>query len=150
MQSLFSTRDPVFHMNFKRPVSQLFSMTNMKHYETHVNDCSAIFFDAMRKLEGHPVDLSDWLQWYAFDVIGSITFHRRFGFMEQQRDVDGMIKDLDGSFHYTKLIAAFPGLHRWIFGNRTFTAALKRFVPSVPDPLERFLIVSHPSSTIRN
>lgn len=33
MDSLFSTRDPVYHKALKVPVAQLFSMTNMKNFE---------------------------------------------------------------------------------------------------------------------
>ncbi|KAL5366583.1 cytochrome P450 [Aspergillus floccosus] len=38
-----------------------------------------------------PVDLHTWLQWYGCDVIGAITFQERFGFMEERKDVRGMI-----------------------------------------------------------
>ena len=81
MELMFTTRDPVFHKAFKQPVAQLFSMTNMKNYETYADECTEIFIKAMRDLEGQAIDLSVWLQWYAFDVIASITFQRRFGFL---------------------------------------------------------------------
>ena len=141
MDSLFSTRDPSYHMNLKRPVSQLFSMTNMRNYETYADECSAIFIEAMRDLQGQPVDLSHWLQWYAFDVIACITFQRRFGFLEQRRDIDNMIGDLDAVLKYVKVVGQYPELHGWLLGNQTLVGTLKRLIPSLPDPLYRFLKV---------
>lgn len=39
----------------------------------------------MRKHAGEAVDLSEWLQYYAFDVVGSMTFQHRFGFMALEK-----------------------------------------------------------------
>lgn len=141
MDSLFSTRDPTYHKNLKRPVAQLFSMTNMKTYEIYADECTKIFIDRMRELAGSPIDFGAWLQWYAFDVIASITFQRRFGFLEQRRDVDHMIGDLDFAFNYAKVIGQFPGLHKYLVGNKTLLNILARLKVGPPDPLKRFLKV---------
>jgi cytochrome P450 len=76
--SLFTARDPAYHSALKKPVAQLFSMTNMKNYEAHADERTAIFLNSMKDLQGKPVDLATRLQWYAFDVIGNITFQSRF------------------------------------------------------------------------
>ncbi|CZR68485.1 related to pisatin demethylase cytochrome P450 [Phialocephala subalpina] len=104
MDSLFTTRDPAYHNALKKPIAQLFSMTNMRNYEPHADECTAIFLKSMKDLQGKPVDLAIWLQWYAFDVIGNITFQRKFGFMEQRRDVDHMIRGIDEALKYVKVI----------------------------------------------
>lgn len=141
MESLFATRDATYHKALKRPVAQLFSMTNMKNYETYTDECTQIFIDAMRDQQGQLVDLSDWLQWYAFDVIASITFQRRFGFMEQRRDIDNMIGDLDVALQYAKVGGQFPVIHPWFIGNKSFMHALDRLCIGLPDPLSSFLKV---------
>lgn len=141
MDSLFTTRDPEYHKNLKRPVAQLFSMTNMKAYEVYADECSQLFIDAMTELQGQSIDLGAWLQWYAFDVIASITFQRRFGFLEQRKDVHHMIQDLDFAFLYAKLIGQFPHLHKWLVGNKTLMNTLNRLFGELPDPLSRFLKV---------
>lgn len=145
LESLFSTRDPTYHRNLKKPVGQLYSMANMRNYEPYVDECSTIFIEKMRQSRGDPIDLSAWLQWYAFDVIAYITFQRRFGFMEESRDIDGMIKSLDGIFQYVKFVAPFPAVHRYLMGNETFVRVLKFIFPNLPDPLRRFLTVSSKS-----
>lgn len=141
LNSIFSTRDPEYHKNLKRPVAQLFSMSNMRNYEPYANECSAIFIQAMRELEGQKIDLSDWLQWYAFDVIACITFQRRFGFMEERRDINGMMGDIRAALSYFKVVTQYPALHSWGMGNRRVVNFIKKLTPDMPDALSRFLQV---------
>jgi Cytochrome P450 len=141
MESMFSTRDPVYHKALKVPVAQLFSMTNMKNFEPYADECTNIFIQAMRDLEGQPIDLAAWLQWYAFDVIAYITFQRRFGFLEERRDVGGMISALDIALNYVKIIGQYPEWHPWLMGNRFMMAFIKKTLPSLPDPLASFVEV---------
>lgn len=140
-ESMFSTRDPAYHKAIKTPVASLFSMTNMKNFEPYADDCTKIFLSAMQDLEGQAIDLGVWLQWYAFDVIAYISFQRRFGFLEERRDVGGNIDALNKGLDYVKVIGQFPGLHPWLLGNKRLVGLLKKMV-TVPDPLESFLDVS--------
>lgn len=141
MPSLFSTRDPEYHKALKRPVAQLFSMTNMKNYETYINECTKIFMDTMHELQGQPVDLGSWLQYYAFDVIASITFQRRFGFMEQRTDIGHMIGGLHFALRYGKIVGQFPGFHPWLVGNKRLLNAIEALGVTLPDPLAQFVKV---------
>lgn len=140
MASIFTARDPVLHRQLKSPVSNLYSMTNMRKYEQYADECTGIFMDVMRELEGQKVDLSNWVQYYAFDVIASISFKRRFGFMEQRHDVDEMIEMVDSGLPYVKIIGQFPLIHHWVFGNVKISRILNRLL-GIPDVLRRFVEV---------
>jgi hypothetical protein len=116
--------------------------------EPFADECTQIFLDAMRSLQDNPnpdpdpIDLGAWLQWYAFDVIGAISFQRRFGFMEERRDVLGMIGSIDAVLKYAALAGQVPGVHAWLMGSRLvgkFLAA-QPFV-DVPDPLRTIVEV---------
>ena len=141
LDSVFSARDPEYHRRLKRPVAQLFSMSNMRNYEPYADECTDIFIKTMLELQGQKIDLSDWLQWYAFDVIGCITFQRRFGFMEQRRDIDNMMRETRAALSYFKVVGQYPALHSWTMGNRRVVNMIKRFLPDMPDALSRFLEV---------
>lgn len=56
-------------------------MSSLVNYEQFVDNCADIF--AMRLTEfaakDEVLDLRHWLQCYAFDVIGEITYGERFG-----------------------------------------------------------------------
>lgn len=40
------------------------------------------------------------MQFYAFDVIGEITYSKRHGFLEENKDIDGIIDYIAGLFNY--------------------------------------------------
>lgn len=143
MESMFTARDPSQHQALRRPVAQKFSMSSIKSLEPYADECSKIFVQAMKDQEGLPVDLGTWLQWYAFDVIGGITFQRRFGFMEKREDVLGMIHGIDSGLHYAGLIGQVPALHPWLMGNLWLLKLLaaQPFV-KVPDPFRTIVQVS--------
>jgi hypothetical protein len=98
----------------------------------------------MSDLEGRAVDLRAWLQWYAFDVIGAITFRHRFGFMEEQKDVKNTIAGIDAVLPYAGIVGQIPALHPWLAGNEKLMRLLAR-IPflDIPDPLRTMVQVRH-------
>ncbi|KIX01166.1 uncharacterized protein Z518_08891 [Rhinocladiella mackenziei CBS 650.93] len=89
----------------------------------------------MTDLVGKPVDLGTWLQWYAFDAIGAITFSSRFGFMEERRDIENMIEGIDFGLFYAGIVGQIPFLHRFLLGNMTLMNIRSRLAPHAPDPV---------------
>jgi hypothetical protein len=111
MVGMFNARDPAVHKSLKTPVASLFAMSNMRNYEPYVDECTQIFYDAMKDLEGQKVDLAVWLQWYAFDVVAGLTFQRRFGFLEKRKDVNNMIGEIDASLDKLRVLGQYPMLY---------------------------------------
>ena len=145
MPSMFSIRDPIGHPALRRPVAQKYSMSSIKSMEPFADECSNIFIQTMKDLEGQVVDMGVWLQWYAFDAIGAITFQRRFGFMEKRQDILDMISGIDTGLQYAGIIGQIPALHPWLMGSRRVMRFLvaQPFV-NVPDPLRTIVKVSYP------
>jgi hypothetical protein len=78
-------------------------MTALDQYEPSVDNTIAKFLDQTERLfssQNKICDFVEWLQFYALDVIGEITYRRRHGFVEPAEDVDGMVKYLGRSFSY--------------------------------------------------
>lgn len=132
MPSLFTTISPDEHKELKRPVAQKFSMTSIRSLEHLVDPCSEIFTEAMEDLQGEVVDLGVWLQWYAFDVIGSITFAKRFGFMEKREDVKGIISAIEWVLMYAGIVGQVPWLHQFLLGSMLFQKLLRAVSNSDP------------------
>lgn len=65
----------------RRKVAHLYSMTSIKAYESHVDDCIQLILDNFDRFAetGHAFSLDHWLQCYAFDVIGKITVSKQRG-----------------------------------------------------------------------
>ncbi|KAI9035581.1 cytochrome P450 [Aspergillus affinis] len=120
--NLFSTRDERFHRDQKRPIASAFSMTAMLEIEPAVDSCTDIFLTQIRKTidAQEPIDLATWLQYYAFDVVGEMCFAQKFGFLQQGRDVDGMIKAIRGMIQYAAVCGQIPEAHQVLLGNSLF------------------------------
>jgi hypothetical protein len=52
-------------------------------------------------------DLGQWLQFYAFDVIGELTFSKRLGFVDRGVDVDNIISDNESALGYFAVVRRF-------------------------------------------
>lgn len=114
----FSERDEMIHRAKKRPVAAAYSMSTMKELEPMNDECSAILTTKLEGLVGKDIDLGDWLHWYAFDLITTIAFSNRLGFMESQTDVQGVIEALSTRQKYVSIVGQAPYLHKYLSGNR--------------------------------
>ena len=95
--NLFSTRDPEYHRIEKRKVGHAYSLPNLLQSEAAIDSCIEMFVDRLTELSAKgSVDLGAWLQYFAFDVVGEVTFASKLGFLEQGKDVDGMMKAIEG------------------------------------------------------
>jgi len=145
MHSLFATTSPEEHQRLKRSVAQKYSMTAMRGLEYLVDPCSTIFIDAMKDLQGEVVDLGAWLQWYAFDVVGAMSFSRRYGFMEERKDVHNVIAGIDSGLLYPALVGQVPWLHKFLFGNPTVRSMLEALIGGGKSPIPIVTKVSIPN-----
>ncbi|KAH8203647.1 hypothetical protein TruAng_002177 [Truncatella angustata] len=113
LASLFSTTDNDFHSQFRRSVNAAFSMSALVQYEPFVDNTTKLFLDQTEKLFANNIDGCDftrWLQFYAFDVIGEITYSKRHGFVEKNEDIDGIITYLTNLFLYVAPVGQIPFL----------------------------------------
>jgi len=76
---------------------------------------------------GESVDLGDWLEYFAFDVVGELTFASKMGFMEQGRDLDAMMEGNRGFLAYAAVAGQIPAIHKVLLGN----PLLARLMPSM-------------------
>ena len=52
------------------------------------------------------VDMSAWVQFFAFDTIGAVNFSRNFGFLDSGTDVDWAIKEAEERMRYFELVSS--------------------------------------------
>ncbi|KAJ5676604.1 uncharacterized protein N7477_002237 [Penicillium maclennaniae] len=152
LQSLFSSTDNDFHSRFRRCVNSAFAMSALVQYEPFVDNTTKLFLEQTKKLfvdNGSGCDFTQWLQFYAFDVIGEITYSKRHGFIEKNEDVDGIVGYLTWLFLYVAPVGQIPfldllflknpiylKLSQWGFIDATFPVARfanNRMAERVPD-----------------
>lgn len=94
-------------------------MSSLLESEPGVDSCTALFTTQLSKFADQqiPVDLGSWLQYYAFDVVGEVTFSKKLGFLEQGCDVDNMMETIRGILIYSSVCGQVPELHNVLLGN---------------------------------
>ncbi|RAR15793.1 pisatin demethylase [Stemphylium lycopersici] len=93
----FTNLDERQHAERRRIVNPLYSMSNVVQLEENIDKCLHVLIERFseRAAKGNVVDISEWAQWYAFDVIGQLFFSCMFGFLESAYDFGGYIHALD-------------------------------------------------------
>lgn len=90
-------------------MAPLYSATNAMAFEPIIDDVLRCFTKNVndRYLQhGTIFDLAKWLQYYAFDVMGMLTFSKRYSFLDEGGDVGGMLGAI-----YTYMENAAPVSH---------------------------------------
>lgn len=92
-------------------------MSALVQYEPFVDNTTKLFLKQTENLfvnnpEG--CDFTQWLQFYAFDVIGEITYSKRHGFIEHNKDVDGIVAYLSKLFLYVAPVS--QSQHLLVYG----------------------------------
>ena len=109
--SLFSLRDEDYHARLRRAVNSIFALSTLVQYEPFVNDIVRLFLEQMDARfadksgpEGI-IDFPLWLQFYAFDVVGELTYSSKHGFLETGKDIDGMIAFITKFMGYVAVVS---------------------------------------------
>lgn len=116
--NLFAERDISKHAATRKLFTGIYSMSSLVGYEDYVEECGALLQEKLGRFadEGEKdINLSHWLQCYAFDVIGNMTFSKRFGFLDNGEDISGILQALDEAMRFGALIGIIPSVHRVIF-----------------------------------
>ncbi|OWP00859.1 hypothetical protein B2J93_2552 [Marssonina coronariae] len=115
--SLFSDMNPHRHAQQRRKFASLYSMSALLGYEPFVDNCTSLLTQRFSELSRTDtvIDLQNWMQCYAFDVIGEITFAKRFGFLDHGEDKDGVCQAIDARGVYSTFVGMFPWIHRWLY-----------------------------------
>jgi hypothetical protein len=72
---IFSVIDERRHAVNRRKVASLFSMTSLVAYEPYVDTSNATLMEKFSEFAttGQAISIPDWMQYYAFDVVGEFT-----------------------------------------------------------------------------
>jgi hypothetical protein len=75
---VFGSQDLKIHAQQRRLTARAFAMESLKELEPYVDNMIEVFMSKMKKFEGKKVDMAYWVQLFAFDVIGEITWSKSF------------------------------------------------------------------------
>lgn len=109
---LFAERNEKIHGEQRRLISRTYSMDSLRMLEPYVDNAVAVFMNEMKQRADEVLDMGNWVQLFAFDVIGEITFSKRFGFLDVAED-DGSFSQIEGALKSAAWVGQLPSLY-WI------------------------------------
>lgn len=95
--TIFATQDEDLHRTLRKPIATMYGMSQVLSFESQVNFTMDYFFKHLDDLftdQDVVCNLSFWLQAFAFDLIGEITFSRPIGFLEKGEDIEGIMASI--------------------------------------------------------
>ncbi|VTT61497.1 unnamed protein product [Fusarium fujikuroi] len=109
-RNLFNEIDPKVHGIMRRQVSNVYTMSNMVSYKPYVDECTEILCQRLIEFSASnaPINMARWFQYYVFDMIGKITFSKRFGCLDTRKDHRDIIKALDDSARLSNATGLYP------------------------------------------
>jgi hypothetical protein len=116
--TLFPDRNMKRHADTRKLFQGMYSMSSLVSYEPFVDHCAEIFMSRLTDFAQarQVLDMGHWLQCYAFDVIGDITYSTRFGFLDRGEDVEGIMEALRKMMRYSTLIGIYAKMHPILWG----------------------------------
>jgi hypothetical protein len=117
---IFAAQDEEIHRRLKKPVSGAYAMSTLVSFEPYVDTTMLVFCEQLqaRFVESQkPCNLGTWLQMFAFDVIGELTFSKRLGFLESGTDVNNVMASIWEMFKETSLVTQMPWLDKYWTNN---------------------------------
>ncbi|EAQ83729.1 hypothetical protein CHGG_10133 [Chaetomium globosum CBS 148.51] len=117
---IFAAQDEEIHRLLKKPVSGAYAMSTLVSFEPYVDTTMVVFCEQLQARfvdPQKPCDLGSWLQMFAFDVIGELTFSKRLGFLESGTDVNNVMASIWEMFKETSLVTQMPWLDKYWTNN---------------------------------
>lgn len=136
--SLVFTTDEALHARMKKPIAAAYSLSTLKEFEPLIDSTTAVFLSRLDELfaeTGKVCDLSTWIGWYAFDVIGELTFSKRLGFLERADDVEGIGASVAANFDRCSVLGQMPWLDLVTWKNPIYQ---RFFAKPVSSPIIEF------------
>ncbi|RAK98993.1 cytochrome P450 [Aspergillus ibericus CBS 121593] len=139
VETIFATQNEQIHHLLRRPIAGMYSMSNVVSFEPYVDSTIKYLFERLDEEFVHPgriCNFETWLQYFAFDVIGELTFSKRLGFLQHGGDVDGIIHAIDHYFNSAAIVSQIPWVD-WLWAKNPI---VQRFRKHSVNPIVAFAL----------
>lgn len=114
--SFFATRDREQHRHIRGRVSGTYSMSAILAMEDLIGEVMDLNLVMLKKAAkvAKPIRLDQFVNYFTFDVVGQLAMGGPIGFLEQERDVDGIIQSIHDGFYLMSNMGTVPGQMYWM------------------------------------
>jgi hypothetical protein len=123
IQNVFSTQSNEYHSQLLRPIGKFYKMSSLLPIQNLVSGTIETF---CRRIEEEYIDgpnagktckMDEWMLFFAWDVIGQLTFSKPMGFLEKAGDDTGILESADKALDYFATVGQIPELDQWLAKN---------------------------------
>lgn len=107
------------HIEKNRNIASGYALSNIIKSEQHVDAVLELFTNAMDEAakSDKPFKFETWFTFYAFDVLGEVTFSKSFGFVETGTDIGNAISNTRALALYIAVMGHYVWFHNLTLGN---------------------------------
>ena len=123
IHTVFSTQSNEYHSQIMRPIAKFYKMSSLLKTEPLVGQTIEFFCQRLDKEfvdgsnAGKTCKIDEWFSFFAWDVIGELTFSERMGFLENAGDSTGLLNNAEKGIDYFATIGQIPTLDHWLAKN---------------------------------
>lgn len=129
-ESLFNMQDSKVHSRFRKIAAAPYSFSNVKRMEPLIDELISQWvtrLDDSFATPGRKFDFCPWAVYMAYDIISEAGFGQPFGFIQQGKDVEGLIQGFhDGLVPFGIMARLYP-FTNWVkstwFGEKYLVAS---------------------------
>jgi len=134
---MFSEQNKTIHAFLRKRVSAAYSMSSILKYEVYIQSCLDLLFVKLEKYakQGVLVNMSDWTNAFAFDVVGELAYGAKLGHLDNEEDTGGLRATVFKIFKVLSVLGHYPGQAHW--AQNPLTDFLTRLLRQ-PQPLQDF------------
>ncbi|PSN64182.1 cytochrome P450 [Corynespora cassiicola Philippines] len=113
--SFFFVQNPRQHSFLRKRVAGVYSMTALLSLEKNIESISQSLWTKLDQFAqtGRHINLHTWATYFAFDVVGKVALGQPIGFIEESRDVMGLISSIHTGFRLMSIFGYIPGQMFW-------------------------------------
>lgn len=106
-------------ITFQKKIAGGYALSSVLKAETEIDHAIEKFEDQMNLIiaSGCSIKLDVWFTYFAFDVVGQITFSQPFGFLKQGKDIEKCIATSHRLVPYLSIMAHFYQYHDILMSN---------------------------------
>ncbi|KAL9109958.1 MAG: hypothetical protein Q9227_005481 [Pyrenula ochraceoflavens] len=114
-----SELDPKRRVARSKNLASAYTLSNLIQSEIFIDDTVKLLLNHLNSCAdtGSPTNIDKWLSYMSFDIIGEVTFSKRFGFLEQGTDIGDAIANTKALNAYIVPAGFFQTLHNLTLGN---------------------------------
>ncbi|KAL9048643.1 MAG: hypothetical protein Q9162_007621 [Coniocarpon cinnabarinum] len=113
VENHFSARNEQLHDYILRPIKSSFSLTSVLKFEGRVDSTLDYFVEKLKNEYAMPqlaCPINEVLAYFAFDVIGEMTFSSRLGLLDGDPEMRAFMKQNEKTLNYLGLVGQMPWL----------------------------------------